>query len=140
MITFFAVCSFAFIQCNFIKDSIDEGIYAAIHSILKNQYPDEPEKSQCMIDDFRRNHVADKFYTPDLITNTEKLKREIQVCVDKNLLDSMTNSHFQPYVDEANLKCTLIAFFQSPLGICVLVALFLLAISIICCLIRCICC
>lgn len=124
LITFLTVCSLAFcVHGNVLKNAIDDGVYGAIHAILKNQYPDEPEKSQCMVDDFRRNKVADKFYTPDLLFNNDKLQREIQ-----------------PYVDEANLKCTLIVFFQSPIGICVLVGLFLLAISIICCLIRCICC
>jgi len=119
LIAFIAVCSLAFTQGNVL----DDGIYTAIHAILKNQYPNEPEKTQCMVDDFRRNKVADKFYTFDLIVNTEKLQREIQ-----------------PYVDEANLKCTLIAFFQSTWGILALILLFCLAISIICCLIRCICC
>lgn len=79
MISFFAVCTVALVQGNFLSNAIDEGIYSAIHAILRNQYPDEPEKAQCMVDDFRRNHVADKFYTPDIVTNTEKLKREIQV-------------------------------------------------------------
>lgn len=83
MIAFIAVCSFACAQGNIL----DDGIYTAIHAILKNQYPNEPEKTQCMIDDFRRNKVADKFYTVDLVFNTEKLQREIQ-----------------PYVDEANLS------------------------------------
>lgn len=120
--SFLVVCSIAFINAGPLS-IVDEGIYTAIHAILKNEYPGEDEKSQCMIDDFRRNHVADKFYTPDLLFNTDKLRREIQ-----------------PHVDEANLKCTLITFFQSPLGIAALVLLFLLALSIICCLIRCICC
>lgn len=122
-LTFIAVCSVAFVQGNVLKGLVDDGIYFSIHKILDQQYPNEPQKTQCMVDDFRRNKVADKFYTADLLVNQEKLSREIQ-----------------PFVDEANLKCTLIIFFQSPLGICVLVALFLLAISIICCLIRCICC
>jgi hypothetical protein len=123
LISFVAICSLAFVQSNIIKNAIDDTVYAAIHVILKNQYPNEPEKAQCMVDSFRRNHVADKFYTPDIVLNTAKLEKEIQ-----------------PYADEANFTCSLIAFFQSPIGICVIVALFILAISIICCLIRCICC
>lgn len=122
-ITFIVVCSSAVAQSGIFKGFVDDTIYGAIHVVLKNQYPHEPEKTDCMIADFRRNKVADKFYTPDLLVDQDKLAREIQ-----------------PFIDEANLKCTLIQFFQSPLGICVLIALFLLAISIICCLIRCICC
>lgn len=87
MISFFVVCSVAFIQGNIIKDAIDDGVYSAIHAILRNQYPDEPEKAQCMTDDFRRNKIADKFYSADLLLNTDKLQKEIQ-----------------PYVDEANLS------------------------------------
>lgn len=71
----------------------------------------------------RRNKVADKLYSPDIILNQEKLANEVK-----------------PYVDGAQIKCQLITFFKSPLGICVLIALFILALSIICGLIRCICC
>lgn len=123
LLSFIALCSVALVQGNVLKGFVDDGIYGAISLVLKQQYPGQEEKTKCMVDDFRRNKVVDKFYTFELITNQEKLSREIQ-----------------PYVDEANLKCTLILFFQSPIGICVLVALFVLAILIICCLIRCICC
>lgn len=40
-----------------------------------------------MVDNFKRNKVADKFYTTDLLTNQDKLKQEVQ-----------------PYVDGANLS------------------------------------
>lgn len=123
LISFIAVCTLAIVQGNVFKGFADEGIYEAIRVVLKRQYPDNDQKVSCMVDDFRRNKVADKFYTFDLLTNQDKLSQEIQ-----------------PYVDEANIKCTIIEFFQSPLGIAALVLLFLLALSIICCLIRCICC
>lgn len=116
------VFSFALIQCG-VKDFTDDAIYSAMTVVLKNQHPDDDGKVECMIADLRRNKVADKFYTADLLINQDKLAREIQ-----------------PYTDEANFKCTLILFFQTPIGICVIVALFLLAFSVICCLIRCICC
>jgi hypothetical protein len=74
-------------QGNIFKNFADDRIYDAIQIVLKNQYPDNQAKVQCMVDDFRRNKVADKFYTIDLLTNNEKLSKEIQ-----------------PYVDEANLK------------------------------------
>lgn len=91
MITFIAVCSCALIQGNVLKSFADDAVYTAIHAILKNQYPQEPEKAQCMVDDFRRNKIADKFYTPDIVFNTDKLQREIQ-----------------PYADEANLSKNII--------------------------------
>lgn len=123
LLSFIAICTIAAVQGNIFKTFADDRIYDVIKIVLKNQYPDNEKKVECMVDDFHRNKVADKFYSIDLLTNHEKLSREMQ-----------------PYVDEANLKCTLIEFFQSPLGICVLIAFFLLALSIICCLIRCICC
>jgi hypothetical protein len=85
-ITFVAICSAAFVQANVLKNWTDDGIYGAIHVILNNEYPQQATKTQCMVDDFRRNKIADKFYTVDLLTNPEKLKAEIQ-----------------PYVDSANL-------------------------------------
>jgi hypothetical protein len=91
LISFVAICSLAFVQSNTIKDAIEDTIYAAIHVVLQNQYPNEPQKAQCMLDHFRRNQVADKFFTPDIVLNTSKLEEEIK-----------------PYTDEANLACTLI--------------------------------
>ncbi|KAL7037449.1 hypothetical protein ACKWTF_009227 [Chironomus riparius] len=117
-ITFVIVCSSAVAQNGMFKGFVDDTIYGAIHVVLKNQYPHEPEKTDCMIADFRRNKVADKFYTPDLLVDQDKLAKKIQ-----------------PFIDESNYNCTF-QFFQSPLGICVLIALFLLAIGFICCLIR----
>lgn len=39
--------------------------------------------SFAVVDDFRRNKVADKFFTSDLLFNTAKLEREIQPYVDE---------------------------------------------------------
>lgn len=88
--TLVVVIAAAFAQGNIFKNFADDRIYDAIEVVLRNQYPDNQKKVQCMVDDFRRNKVADKFYTIDLLTNQEKLSKEIQ-----------------PYVDEANLKVIL---------------------------------
>lgn len=91
--TFFVVCSITLIQGNIIKDALDEGIYSLIDVYLKDQYKDNPRKAECMSEDFRRNHIVDKFYTTDLITNPDKLSRELQ-----------------PYRDASNLsKCITMA-------------------------------
>ena len=124
LIALIAVSSLAlYTQGNVIKDAANEVAYAAMEIALKNEYPNQPEMQQCMIDDFRRNHVADKIWTSDLVFNTDKLQRELK-----------------PYRDEAHVKCKLIVFFQSTPGIFALVGLFCLALIIICCLIRCVCC
>lgn len=87
MIAFFVICSITFIQGNIFKSVIDDGIYALIDTYVKDEYKDNPKKAECMIDDFRKNRIADKFYTTDLITNPDKLSKELQ-----------------PYIDAANLS------------------------------------
>lgn len=77
LISFIAVCIVAFAQANILKGFADDGIYEAIRVVLKRQYPDNEVKVSCMVDDFRRNKVADKFYTFDLLTNQDKLSREV---------------------------------------------------------------
>jgi hypothetical protein len=77
LISFIAVCAIAFVQGNVFKGFADDAIYEAIRVVLKRQYPDNEEKTKCMVDDFRRNKVADKFYTIDLLTNQEKLSQEV---------------------------------------------------------------
>lgn len=125
--TFFillAAFSFIHTQGNVIKDIADDAIYALIESDLKSNNPGEEKKVYCIVDDLRRQHIADKFYTSDVILNPKKIQRDIQ-----------------PYVDVANIKCTIIVFVQSPLGAAVLISLiFLILLSIICSLIRRICC
>lgn len=79
MISFIAVCTLAFAQGNIFKGFADDAIYEAIRVVLKRQYPDNDSKVACMVDDFRRNKVADKFYTIELLTNQEKLSQEVKL-------------------------------------------------------------
>ncbi|KAJ6641035.1 hypothetical protein Bhyg_05968 [Pseudolycoriella hygida] len=121
--SFLVICTITLIQGNIFKTVIDDGIYSLIDTYVKDQYKDNPRKAECMSEDFRRNRIADKFYTADIITNPDKLSRELQ-----------------PYIDAADLKCDVVAFLLSPWGIGILVLIAcLLALSCICCLIRCIC-
>ncbi|KAG4069957.1 hypothetical protein HA402_015181 [Bradysia odoriphaga] len=123
VVALFAICSITYVQGNIFTNAINDGIYSVIDALLKDKYQDNPRKAECMSEDFRRNHIADKFYTTDLLVNQEKLSRELQ-----------------PYIDAANLKCDVVAFLMSPLGIGIMVLIAcMLAISCICCLIRCIC-
>lgn len=110
-------------QENFIKDSFDDAIYKSIHGVLTVARPDQPELVKCMVDDFRGNKIADKFYSTELLTNSLKLQEEIQ-----------------PYINVAEIKCKIALFIQSPLGICILIALLLLLIICCCCILRCLCC
>lgn len=90
IITFAVLCAAAFVQGNIFKKFADDRIYDAIDIVLKNQYLDNQKMVQCIVDNFRRNNVAEKFYTIDILTGQDTLSKGIQ-----------------PYVDEANLKCTL---------------------------------
>lgn len=44
-----------------------------------------------MAEDFRRNRIADKFYTTDLITNPDKLSKELQPYLDATDLSVYTS-------------------------------------------------
>jgi len=102
---------------------VDDAIYKAIHGLLLVDNPDKPELVKCIVDDFKGNKIADKFYTPDLLINTAKLKEEIN-----------------PYLEVAQVKCNIALFIQSPLGIFALIAVLLLLILSCCCVIKCIFC
>lgn len=108
---------------NVIRNGIDDAIYTSIHGLLLVKYPGENALVKCIVDDFKGSKIADKFYTPDLILNTEKLQKEID-----------------PYLEVAEVKCNVALFFQSPLGIFVLIAILLIVIMSCCCLIKCLCC
>jgi hypothetical protein len=60
-----------------IKDEIDEGIYEVIRNILKGK----EEKVDCIVDYMKRTKKVDKFYTPDLLFDEEKLKTNINPIV-----------------------------------------------------------
>ena len=119
ILTFIVFCSS--VKAQTVTEKTNSTLYEAIHVILKNQYPREPDKTDCMIEDFKQNNVTGKFYTPDILADQEKLTKEIQ-----------------PDIDSANLKCTFILFFKSPIGIGVLI-IFSVLIIIILCLLCCIC-
>lgn len=110
-------------QGDFIKSTIDDAIYKAIYGVLLANRPDQPALVKCMVDDFKSDKIADKFYSPDLLINSAKLEDEIR-----------------PYVYVAEAKCKAALFIQSPVGIIILIAVLLLLILCSCCIIKCLCC
>lgn len=110
-------------QENYIKSITDDAIYKSIYGVLLATRPDQPALVKCMVDDFKGNKIADKFYSDDLLVNISKLQDEIE-----------------PYVGVAEAKCNIALFLQSPFGICILIAILLLLILCCCCIIKCICC
>lgn len=113
-----------FVQSGLVEQIEKDKIYTEIHNILKEQYANETAaKIQCMYDDFRKSKVADNFYTRDLVFNLTLLRHEID-----------------PYLKSADNKCEIAGFIQSPLGIIILSLILLVIISLLCCLIRYLCC
>lgn len=105
------------IKADIFKTFADDRIYDAIKIVLKNQHPDvkDEKKIDCMVDYFRTNKIADKFYSIELLTNQDKLLKEIQ-----------------PYTDDAELHCNeIINFFKSPLGMGVMAISILILLAII---------
>lgn len=99
---------------------VDQEIYNKIKLILINTYPDDQEKVNCMDKYFRRNKVADDFYTPDLMNNGAALSKAID-----------------PYVKKAEESCNK----NSNIGVIVggIIAFFLIGGIFIFCLVLCCC-
>lgn len=89
VVALFVVCSITFIQGNVFKSVFDDTIYTVIDAVVKNKYQDNPRKAECVSEDFRRNRIADKFYTTDLLTNPDKLSRELQPYLDATDLSAL---------------------------------------------------
>lgn len=116
-------CSSAATQNEIHKSIADEAIYAAFNIFLTSQYPNDLEKTKCIMENLRRNNVAAKFQTPGLKIDQNNLTNEIK-----------------PLIDNADQMCKIYRFLESPLNICILVILFIIGINIICKCIRWICC
>lgn len=120
---FFAIAAVGFLAMaggNFVFDA---GVYSLIEGILIVKHPDDTRLVECLMDNFRKSKLAEKFYTPELLTNPAKLEEEIQ-----------------PHLKYAEMKCKIGLFLQSPFGILIMIAVLLVVILICCCLIKCICC
>lgn len=103
------------VKAKISKTFSDDSIYDSIKKFLQNQIPDDDEKVDCMVDYYRSNNVADKFYSIDLLLNQEKLRQELQ-----------------PYADDADSNCNkVVRFIKSPLGLSAIVITSLILLIII---------
>jgi hypothetical protein len=92
------LCSLSFcIHAEIIKTAIDSEFYEEILEILNGKYPEEPEKVKCMMRDFKSKKLEEK----------DNLQLEMQ-----------------KYIERADLKCTVMLLLQSPMVICILLAIF----------------
>lgn len=115
IISLLIISAIFMVNADIFKTFPDDRIYDTIKIVLKKKYPDEDEKVDCMVDYYRTNKIADKFYSVDLIGNHDKL---------------LTN--LEPYIDEAELNCNeVLKFFKSPLGLGVIAITSLILLIII---------
>jgi hypothetical protein len=115
--------AFALAHGNVFTRRFDDSIYKSIQEVLTVKYPDEQKLVKCMVDDFRGDHIVDKFFSEDLLTDTDKLTKAIE-----------------KYENSARIKCKIGIFLESPFGVLALVVICLIIILISCCVIKCIWC
>lgn len=88
--------------------------YFILTLFLVSEYPNDLDKIECMIAEFKQNNLFNKLFKKKLMEDQTNIKEILQ-----------------PYIDEANLKCMLSQFFHSPLVICVIVGILLLIVGLI---------
>jgi hypothetical protein len=59
-------------------DEVDPSIFIAIKEVLIYNYGKSEALANCMVDDFRRNKIVEKFYSPELLSDLPQLAREIE--------------------------------------------------------------
>ena len=120
MVAFLGICLMSYCQS---YEIIDNAIYGAIAKVIQVRYPQKSlEERECIVDTFRNDRIADNFGS-ELVFDHRRLEREMEV-----------------YLSKIETKCEWIVFAKSPLGICILVGLIIMIISVCCGLIKCICC
>lgn len=86
------------------KGLVDDTVYKAIESVVKNQNPENSQFVDCVVKYFKNNNFADKFYTTDLLLDQNKLSKDIQ-----------------PFIDKAESSCT--PFVATTLGIILMIGI-----------------
>lgn len=126
LVTFIAICLTSYVKANVLSDLIDDGLYAAINSIIDVKYDNKPKNErECIKKKLRDDRFGDRF--------TASLKfdhRALQAEMDK----------WNGDLDKVAVFCEWFEFAKTPLGICLLVGIFLSLLSLIICICKCICC
>ncbi|KAJ6644195.1 hypothetical protein Bhyg_09162 [Pseudolycoriella hygida] len=102
----FCIPLIASVGCNAFKKILSE----RVHTYLRDQYKDNPTKCECMIEYFRLINIWEKFYSEDIVGQRRELVRDLR-----------------PYIEDADSKCTVVAFYDSSWGICVTVLAVVMA-------------
>ncbi|XP_037034758.1 uncharacterized protein LOC119073416 [Bradysia coprophila] len=100
MLAVFVLSLVTFVRGNNFKNILS----SRVHTYLRDQYKDNPTKCECMIEYFRLINIWEKFYSEDILGEQRNLVRDLR-----------------PYIEDADGKCTVVAFYESPWGIFVTV-------------------
>lgn len=127
LITFIAICLASCAKANTLSNLIDDGLYAAINSIIDVKYQEKPaDERECIKNRLRDERFADKLSSSNLKFNHRELQNELDK-LDGDLSKTAT-------------FCEWFVFAKTPLGICIIVAIILMLLSIIIGICKCICC
>ncbi|KAG5679829.1 hypothetical protein PVAND_009367 [Polypedilum vanderplanki] len=120
LIAFLSVCLASFVQ----SGVIDDVLYGAIKKIVDVRYPQKtPDERECIAKYLRDDIYKDRSSSEQYQFNHSKLERDME-----------------DYFGNTETKCEWIAFAKTPLGICIIIGIILMLISLICGLIKCCCC
>lgn len=125
--TFIAICLASTVKSNVLSSLIDDGLYAAINSVIDVKYNQKPvEERDCIKKKLKDDNFAEKLSSSNLKFNHRELQNEL----DKYDSDLSNTATF----------CEWLVFAKTPLGICIIVAIALMFLSIIIGICKCICC
>ena len=123
LVTFVAVCFASFAQATLTEDLLYDAIVAL-------RYSDKPaEEKECLKKQMKNSKFVDKFPSDalsSLVYDHNKLRNELNAI----------NSDFKTL----ETVCEWIPFLQTPLGICIIVLIAILLLSLIIGICKCICC
>lgn len=77
------------VQGNGFKKILSE----RVHSYLRDQYKDNPNKCECMIEYFRRINIWEKFYSEDIVGQQTQLVRDLRPYIE----DADGSKENEPY-------------------------------------------
>jgi hypothetical protein len=127
LITFITICLASYAKANVLSNLVDDGLYSAINAIIDVKYREKPvEERDCIKKKLKDDRFADKLSSSNLKFDHGKLQNEL--------------NNFDSDLKDTALFCEWFEFLKTPLGICIIVGIILMLLSIIIGICKCICC
>lgn len=104
-------------HCNIVRDFAYLGYYAGLTEYLELKYPNEPEVVDCILNEFKNNHLEYETLNWKALQNPKKVSDKIV-------------SHVEVY----EVYCRVEDFILSPIGIICVILILLASIVCFCCL------